>query len=151
MSCQVGKSKCQDYFRHGAVLSLDSIPINEPHQEKICLGGVTDCPTRFKIIRSEQSQKKDRSLKFWMKEEETPVLYIQWKLRHWGPGIDPYCHQIVSLTQGYKTFFMLSSAQMRLKFILLINVKMPTIVGILTFISRINYRLWWFKSKISMY
>ena len=31
------------------------------------------------------------------------------------------------------------SAQMRLKFILLINVKMPTIVGILTFISRINY------------
>ena len=35
------------------------------------------------------------------------------------------------------------SAQLRLKFILLINVKMPTIVGILTFISRINY---WFLS-----
>ena len=35
------------------------------------------------------------------------------------------------------------SAQLRLNFILLINVKMPTIVGIfLTFISRINYRLW---------
>ena len=34
------------------------------------------------------------------------------------------------------------SAQLRLKFILLINVKMPTIVGILTFISRINYRIW---------
>ena len=33
------------------------------------------------------------------------------------------------------------SAQLRLKFILLINVKMPTIVGILTFISRINYRI----------
>ena len=32
-----------------------------------------------------------------------------------------------------------SSAQLRLKSILLINVKMPTIVGILTFISRINY------------
>ena len=31
------------------------------------------------------------------------------------------------------------SAQPSLKFILLINVKMPTIVGILTFISRINY------------
>ena len=31
------------------------------------------------------------------------------------------------------------SAELRLKFILLINVKMPTIVGILTFISRINY------------
>ena len=40
------------------------------------------------------------------------------------------------------------SAQLRLKFILLINVKMPTIVGILTiagiltFLSRINYRFW---------
>ena len=34
------------------------------------------------------------------------------------------------------------STQLRLKFILLINVKMPTTVGILTFISRINYRLW---------
>ena len=31
------------------------------------------------------------------------------------------------------------SAQLRLKFILLINVKMPTIVGILTFMSRINH------------
>ena len=34
------------------------------------------------------------------------------------------------------------SAQLRLKFILLINVKRPTIVGILTFICSINYRLW---------
>ena len=33
------------------------------------------------------------------------------------------------------------SAQLRLKFILLINVKRPTIVGLLTFISRINYML----------
>ena len=31
------------------------------------------------------------------------------------------------------------STQLRLEFILLINVKMPTIVGILTFMSRINY------------
>ena len=30
------------------------------------------------------------------------------------------------------------SAQLSMKFILLINVKMPTIVGILTFISKIN-------------
>ena len=30
------------------------------------------------------------------------------------------------------------STQLRMKFILLINVKMPTIVGILTFISMIN-------------
>ena len=43
------------------------------------------------------------------------------------------------------------SAQLRLKFILLINVKMPTIVGIITFISRINYRLWWSKLEISIY
>ena len=34
----------------------------------------------------------------------------------------------------------LCSTQLRLKSILLINVKMPTIVGILTFISRINYQ-----------
>ena len=33
------------------------------------------------------------------------------------------------------------SAQLRLKFILLINVKMPTVVRILTFMSRINYRI----------
>ena len=43
------------------------------------------------------------------------------------------------------------SAQLRLKFILLINVKMPTIVGILTFISRINYRLWSSKPSDSTY
>ena len=32
-----------------------------------------------------------------------------------------------------------------MQLILLTNVKMPTIVGILTFISRINEWLWWFK------
>ena len=42
------------------------------------------------------------------------------------------------------------SAQLRLKFILLINVKMPTIVGILTFISRINCKLWSSKFSISI-
>ena len=41
--------------------------------------------------------------------------------------------------RGYKTVFILNSAEYEIyKFILLINVKMPTIVGILTFISRIN-------------
>ena len=34
-------------------------------------------------------------------------------------------------------FFSIST-QLSMKFILLINVKMPTIVGILTFMSRIN-------------
>ena len=47
-------------------------------------------------------------------------------------SIDHYVSvaKIMALTrpQGYQTFH----AQLRLKFILLINVKMPTIVGILT-------------------
>ena len=40
-------------------------------------------------------------------------------------------------SEGYKTFFSYST-QLSTKFILLINVKMPTIVGILTLISMIN-------------
>ena len=65
-------------------------------------------------------------------------------------------------SRGYKTFFMLSSAEHvstahKLKyrhgkkclglslsdvvFIMLINDKMPTIIGILTFMSRINFVL----------
>ena len=39
-------------------------------------------------------------------------------------------------SRGYKTMFMLNSAEHEI--IMLINVKMPTIVGILTFISMIN-------------
>ena len=55
-------------------------------------------------------------------------------------------------TSGPKVIKLFScSAQLRLKFILLINVKMPTIVGILTFISRINYRLLSSKPSISIY
>ena len=42
--------------------------------------------------------------------------------------------------QKYKTCFMLNSAET--KIFLLINVKIPTIVHIFTFIRRINYRLW---------
>ena len=38
--------------------------------------------------------------------------------------------------QGYKTFFMLNSTE--LEIFPLINVKMPTVVGILTFMSRKN-------------
>ena len=47
--------------------------------------------------------------------------------------------------------FFSCSAQPRLKFFMLINVKMPTIVGILTFISRIYYRLWHSRPSISIY
>ena len=39
--------------------------------------------------------------------------------------------------QGYRTFFS-CSIQLSMEFILLIYVKMPTIVGILTFIGRIT-------------
>ena len=45
----------------------------------------------------------------------------------------------LSLVPGLEVIKLFSSsAQLRLKFILLINVKMSTIVGILTFMSRIN-------------
>ena len=58
---------------------------------------------------------------------------------------------IFFLSQVIKRFSC--SAQLRLKFILLINVKMPTIVGtivgILTFISRINYCLMEFMPEFS--
>ena len=58
----------------------------------------------------------------------------------------------VNRPQGYKTFVMLScSVQLRRTFILLMNVKMPTIVDILTFIGKINYRLWSSKPSISIY
>ena len=47
-----------------------------------------------------------------------------------------------SVISGFEVIKLFScSTQLRLKFILLINVKMPTVVGILTFISRINYKL----------
>ena len=53
----------------------------------------------------------------------------------------------ISGTEVVKT--LSCSAQLRLKFILLINVKMPTIVCILTFISRINYCLMGFMPEFS--
>ena len=45
------------------------------------------------------------------------------------------CDCGISRSRGYKTFFI---TQLSTKFIMLINVKMPTIVGILTFMSMIN-------------
>ena len=73
--------------------------------------------------------------------------------------------RIEARPQGYKTFFMLNSFEhetlnahkytnikkfiflgsdkLRMLFFLLINVKMPTIVGILTFMSRKNLMLSW--------
>ena len=43
------------------------------------------------------------------------------------------------------------STQLSTKFILLINVKMPTIVGILTFISMINTHLRDLEQEISLF
>ena len=43
---------------------------------------------------------------------------------------------VITWPQGYTAFSC--STQMSTKFILLINIKMPTIAGILTFISMIN-------------
>ena len=63
-----------------------------------------------------------------------------------------YGNQILrrNFTPGPEVIKLFScSAPLSLKFILLINVKMPTIVGILTFISRINYRLWQSYPEIS--
>ena len=50
--------------------------------------------------------------------------------------------------QGYKTFSC--STQLSMEFVLLINVKMQTIDGILTFFSRINDWLFSFLTQLSM-
>ena len=49
-------------------------------------------------------------------------------------GVNSYilCHNMI-WPRGYNTFFMLNSTEHEI--FLLINVKMPTIVGILTFMS----------------
>ena len=56
----------------------------------------------------------------------------------WAISSDPLGERSSYLTrpQGYKTF--LYSTQLSTEFILLIIVKMPTIIGILTFISMMN-------------
>ena len=51
---------------------------------------------------------------------------------------------------GPKVIKKSCSTQLSMKFILLINVKMPTIVVILTFISRINDWLSWFNPEYSI-
>ena len=49
--------------------------------------------------------------------------------------------------RGYTTFFMLNSIEHEI--FLLINVKMPTVVGILTFMSRKNSILGLSESEIA--
>ena len=57
---------------------------------------------------------------------------------------------VIRLKPGLGVIKLFScSTQLNMKFILLINVKMPTIVGILTFISRINTTSESFKARKS--
>ena len=68
----------------------------------------------------------------------------------WGLNREPHDSESDALPPGPEVIKLFScSTQLRLKFILLINVKMPTIVGILTFISRINYKFLSFESEFS--
>ena len=58
----------------------------------------------------------------------------------WGFGMAP--HRLRAL-------FFLAFKLSDVVFILLINFKMPTIVGILTFMSRINFKLSWVEHEKS--
>ena len=70
------------------------------------------------------------SLKF-----QTLVFGIGWMCPRWGRGTEGTGPEVI------KPF--LCSTQLSMKFFLLINVKMPTIVGILTFMNRKNSYLGW--------
>ena len=63
-----------------------------------------------------------------VREEHFIFVRLESKTRRAGPG-----HELIKLFS--------SSAQLRMKFSLLINMKMPTIVGIFIFISRENFML----------
>ena len=73
--------------------------------------------------------------------------HSNWKIsgrQHFATETEGNYLMYVAWPQDYKTFSMLNSAehpcsiQLSVKFFLFINVKMPTIVGILTFLSRNN-------------
>ena len=106
-----------------------------------------------RFVRNKEKYCKSRSCLFWN-------IFIKGERRGsvWGGGGGSIL-QVVSLSKaliahctGPEVIKLFScSAQLRLKFILLINVKMPTIVGIFTFISSINYRLWSFKPSMTIY
>ena len=79
---------------------------------------------------------------------DTQIIFSKGKRHHHDRGhvsqkaVElPFCQREVTFSgAGAEVIKPFScSSQLSLKFILLINVKMPTIVGILTFMSRINY------------
>ena len=80
-----------------------------------------DTPTLQNYIYSDPSSLIRRLLR--EHEEKMRLVY-------------PIEHRVKKLAQGYKTFPY--STQLSTKFNLLINVKMPTVVGIFTFISMIK-------------
>ena len=78
----------------------------------------------------QDSGKRSRALGPSCYTENVAAIYIQvhFKLNHGSKHNEPW-------PRDYKKKF---HTQLIMKFILLINVKMPTVVGILTFISIIN-------------
>ena len=93
-------------------------------------------------------------------------LFKSGLIKDFHPHLFIFNYQSEVWARGYKTFFMLNSAEneicstykklnannlyffsckaeLSMKFFLLINIKMPTIVGILIFISRKNSMLNW--------
>ena len=96
---------------------------------------ITLTPSKDTTVAGENTKKKKKIYD----NQRCPILFTAFDGHHMSES-GPEVKKLFSC-----------SAQLRLKLILLINVKMPTIVGILTFISRINDRLWRSKPSISIY
>ena len=76
------------------------------------------------------------TVKYWFNPRKCPT----WLKNCWcdlKPYWIDYC-SVKMLCSGPELNFFSCSTQLSMKFIILINVKMPTIVGILTFISMAN-------------
>ena len=82
----------------------------------------------------------------WIKGHLVEMSFLFWT--HFLTNLLTIFYCCTTRPRGYKTFSC--STQLSMKFILLINVKMPTTVCILTFISRINDWLWWLKPESSI-
>ena len=100
------------------------------------------------IWRSDSCFKRRHSLCQYPGGKGRDKVVIEMKFS--GSIFEPHLrHYIVSWPQGYKPFSC--STQLSMKFIMPIIVKMPTIVGILTFISMINTTSERLKAKKSYF
>ena len=85
-----------------------------------------------------------RSLKTYLASATVSGFYDKisdmflFRNRHWLHIIPRQLIHICTCNPGPEIIFLSCSTQLSTKFFLLINVKMPTIVGILTFMSRKN-------------